>query len=133
MKKVISSILASSIILSTGCSAFRPHSQTVTIDCAGHSDAVLMVNGDLHAPPAQVELPRNRDFSATCTKEGYHSGHRTVGNHFNGTGALDAVGTLLVLLPGIGLLTPGAWSLDQTKVNIPMIEKQIDRRGRYDG
>jgi hypothetical protein len=68
-------------------------------------------------------VKRNRDVSIQCYKEGYAPYQRTIGNHFNTTGVLDAVGTWLFLLPGIGLFTPGAWSLDETDVTISLYQK----------
>jgi hypothetical protein len=107
---------------STGCSAFRGHMQTMNINC-NPPDAILMVNGQRYTPPAQVTVKRNRDVSIQCYKEGYAPYQRTIGNHFNTTGVLDAVGTWLFLLPGIGLFTPGAWSLDETDVTISLYQK----------
>lgn len=110
------------LVLLSGCSAFRPHSQTLNVACSP-ADATLQVNGSMYKSPAQVEVPRNRDVSVQCSKKGYFQAQRTVQHHFNGTGALDAAGTLLFLVPGIGLFTPGAWSLDQTNVQIQLIEE----------
>lgn len=111
--------LVLALLILSGCSAFRPHSQMVNVVCEP-SDAVLTVNGQRYSSPAQVSAKRNRDVSIQCHKAGYHPAQRTVGHHFNGTGALDAAGTLVFLLPGIGLFTPGAWSLDEEDVHIQL-------------
>lgn len=112
-------LLASMLTLVGGCSAFRPHTQTVNIVC-DPSDAILTVNGNRYASPAQVSVKRNRDVAIQCQKTGYHVAQQTIGHSLNGTGALDAAGTVLFLLPGIGLFTPGAWSLDQEDVRIQL-------------
>ena len=106
----------------TGCSAFRAHNQTLNITC-NPDDSILMVNGRRYSSPAQVSTKRNRDVSIQCFKEGYLPQQLTIGNHFNGTGALDAAGTFFFLVPCIGLFTPGAWSLDETDVGITLYQK----------
>jgi hypothetical protein len=127
MKKTIHSainigICAVLLATSTGCSAFRGHTQTMNINC-DPSDAILTVNGQRSTPPSQVRVKRNRDVSIQCYKEGYAPYQRTIGNHFNATGVLDAIGTWLFLLPGIGLFTPGAWSLDETDIMISLYRR----------
>ena len=127
MKKIIRTaasigMIAVLVAASTGCSAFRSHMQTMNISCSP-SDAILMVNGQRQSSPAQVSVKRNRDVSLQCYKEGYAPYQRTIGHHFNETGVLDAVGTWLFLVPGIGLFTPGAWSLDETDVTISLYQK----------
>jgi hypothetical protein len=109
------------IALVTGCSAFRPHSQTVNVNCTPNGK--LMVNGSFYKSPSQIEVPRNRDLTVQCHKKGYYPAQRTIGNHLNMTGALDGAGTLILLWPGIGLLTPGAWSLDQTDVQVQLFKE----------
>ncbi|HUA66330.1 MAG TPA: hypothetical protein VME24_10805 [Alphaproteobacteria bacterium] len=106
----------------TGCSAFRSSVETMNINCAPQ-DSILMVNGDRYTPPAHVTVKRNREVSIQCYKDGFVPYQRTIGYHFNATGALDAVGTALFLVPAIGLFTPGAWSLDETQVNIALVPK----------
>ncbi len=86
-------------------------------------DSVLMVNGNRYTPPADISVRRNREVSIECYKDGFVPYQRTIGYHFNSTGALDAVGTALFLLPAVGLFTPGAWSLDETNVAISLIPK----------
>ncbi|WP_211825880.1 hypothetical protein [Kistimonas asteriae] len=123
MKKSFLIPLTIAIVSTTACSAFRPSTQAVNVTCTPDS-SVLTVNGQRYKSPTQIEVPRNRDLSIQCNKKGYHPAQRTIGHHFNGTGALDAAGTLLLLLPGIGLFTPGAWSLDQTDVHVQLFEEQ---------
>jgi len=118
MKKIFPLIC----IALTGCSAFKPHMQTLAIT-ADPPDSVLMVNGQRYTAPAQIPVKRNRDVSISCYKDGYMPYVRTVGNHMNGTGTLDIVGTVLFLLPGIGLLTPGAYDLDETTIGISLYKK----------
>ncbi len=120
--KATSLILAIAMTALTGCSAFRAHSQMVNITCMPN-DAILTVNGQRYTAPTQVTVKRNRNLSIQCYKDGYMPTQRTIGHHFNGTGALDAVGSFFFLFPVIGLFTPGAWSLDETDVAITLYEK----------
>jgi len=108
-----------SIILS-GCSAFAPKTQTVSATCS-EPDAALQVNGQMYKGSAQTDVARNKTVSIMCTKPGYFPAQKTIDHSLSGTGVADVIGTALFLVPGIGLLTPGAWSLDETAVNIPMM------------
>jgi hypothetical protein len=117
MKKIVVLLAAISV---AGCSALRPGTEIVNIGCT-EPGVTLLLNGTSHPCPTQTAAPRNRDVSIHANKPGYFPYIRTIGYHLNGTGALDAVGTLLVLVPAIGLLTPGAWSLDETTVNITLV------------
>jgi hypothetical protein len=110
------------VATSTGCSAFRSSVETMNVKC-NPADSILMVNGERYTPPAQVTVKRDREVSIQCYKEGFVPYERTIGYHFNTTGALDAVGTALFLVPCIGLFTPGAWSLDETNVTVSLVPK----------
>lgn len=94
----------------------------MNVNCS-ESDAILTINGQRYSPPAQVRVKRNRDVAIQAYKDEFVPYQRTIGHHFNGTGALDAVGTLLILVPCVGLFCPGAWSLDETDVFIQLYEK----------
>ena len=122
MKKSISLITITSMIFASGCSAFKPSTQMVNISCEPE-DSKLIVNGERYGNQAQVKVKRNRDMTIQCQKSGYDLSQRTIGHHFNGTGALDAVGTFFFIFPVIGIFTPGAWSLDQTNIQITLYEK----------
>lgn len=122
MKKIISTITAISILIS-GCSAFVPKTQTVSAVCS-ESDAALQINGQTYQGKAQVEAKRNKTVSIMCTKPGYFPAQKSIDYSLSGTGIADIVGTLILLLPGIGLFTAGAWNLDETEVNIPMMKSQ---------
>jgi hypothetical protein len=117
MRKLIPSILSVAIVIfGSGCSVFRGSRQKVTITYQP-ADAVLMVNHQRYLSPATIKLPRNRAALIECHKPGYTEYRNQVENHLNFTGALDAIGSILIL-PMIGLCTPGAFSLDETEFNI---------------
>ena len=106
----------------TGCCVFMPHTQDVHVSC-NPTDATLMINGQHFQTPATVTVPRNREVSIKCTKEGYYTYDRLVGTHMNPLAAVDLVGTLFLLFPVIGLISPGANSLDQTVFKIDLTKQ----------
>ena len=104
-----------------GCSAFQSRTQMIQVNC-DVPDATILVNGTMYRSPAQIEVNRNNDISITAQKEGYQTYQKTIGNHFNTIGTLDALGTFFFLVPAIGLFTPGAWSINETDVNIQLFK-----------
>jgi hypothetical protein len=126
MKKYFAFAISLNLFV-TGCSAFMPKSQTVSVACS-EPDAVLQVNGQHFNGTAQTDVPRNKNVSIMCTKPGYFPAQKTIDYSLSGTGVADIVGTVLFILPGIGLFTDGAWSLDETNVNVSMVpnEKQAE-------
>lgn len=59
-----------------------------------------------------------------CTKIGYFPAQKTIDYSLSGTGVADIVGTVFLLLPGIGLFTAGAWKLDETDVSLSMVKSE---------
>jgi len=118
---IILALLTLNLSLS-GCSAFRTSQQVLNIGCS-EPDAAIMVNRIRYTPPVQVSVKRNRDVSIQAYKEGFIPFQQTISHHLNGTGALDAVGTLFFIIPCIGLFCPGAWSLDETDIYITLYKK----------
>ena len=102
-----------------GCSAFQPLRQTVNIS-SSPAGAVLTVNGQTQGKgPISIQLERNKDHTVVATLGG-RSTIREINSKFSKTGILDVIGTILFLVPGIGLLTPGAWELDSTNITIQL-------------
>jgi hypothetical protein len=124
MKKYFSIVLSLNLVILTGCSAFMPKSQTVSVACS-ESDAALQINGQQFNGAAQTDVPRNKSVNIMCTKPGYFPAQRSIDYSLSGTGVADIVGTVLFILPGIGLFTDGAWSLDETNVNVSMVPNEM--------
>lgn len=122
MKKITATALTLSLLLS-GCSAFVPKTQTVSASCS-EPDAVLLINTQQFKGSAQTDVRRNKTVSVMCTKPGFFPAQRSVDNSLSGTGIADIVGTFIFLVPGLGLFSAGAWSLDETNINVPMIPSQ---------
>jgi hypothetical protein len=120
MRKIILSAVVVSI-LTSGCSAFAPKTQTVNASCS-EADATLQVNGGLtYTGQAQIEARRDRVFSYACLKQGYYPAQKTVSYSISPSGIADFVGSMLFIIPIIGIFTPGAWDLDETDVTINMV------------
>lgn len=113
-------VLASTLL--SACSTWQPETQTVKISCA-QPDAVLDVSGIKYRGSVELAARRNKDLLISCSKPGFLTAGKTVRTSLSGTGKADAVGGLLLLVPAIGLTTPGAWNLDETEVHIPMLRE----------
>ncbi len=114
MKKIITMMLVVTIL--TGCSAFRPHKESLSI-MTNQPDAVIYVNGErLGTGVVHTRVKRSKNVQVVASKPGYHTAYRSIDSNLNITGVLDIIGTILYLIPFVGLLTPGCKSLDETNV-----------------
>jgi hypothetical protein len=117
--QILQSIITIGLIAVTGCSAFRSSTQIMTVT-TNPQNAMLTINGIKYHPPVQVPVKRDQPAIIQCEAAGFEPQLRVIETHLNGTGALDVVGFLFFLFPGVGLLTPGAHSLDETTVNMDL-------------
>ena len=103
-----------------GCSFFRSSTQILSIT-SDQPDAEIFVNGSMVGKGA-VALPvkRNETVRVRVKKEGYITAQRLIENSLNTTGTLDLCGGCIILLPILGFLSPGAFSLDEENVKITM-------------
>jgi hypothetical protein len=124
MKKIISHVLILTVFVSTtGCSAFRSSTETVTVT-TDQSDTQIYINGSLVGKgTAQANVKRNRNVAIMAKKAGYITAQRTIGRGLNTTGILDIIGGVIILLPLFGLLAAGAYSLDETNISIVMVKE----------
>lgn len=121
MKKIVSLAVAISISVA-GCSAFVPKTQTVKAACS-EPDATLQINGGLtYTGQAQLEARRDKVFSYACFKPGYYPAQKTVSYSISHTGIADFVGSMIFIIPIVGIFSPGAWDLDEKDVTINMIK-----------
>jgi hypothetical protein len=121
MKSIILLLLMASLALS-GCSAFVPKTQTVTASCS-EPDATLQVNGgETYTGKAEVVARRDKVFSYACLKPGYYPAQKSVSYSISKTGIADFVGSMIFILPIIGIFSPGAWDLDETDTTINMVK-----------
>ena len=113
---VKSKMIFLSLLLLAGCSTTRPDMQTLNINC--HPDVILKVNGDRYVCPAKVDVRRDKTSIIEATQPGYDNYRKEIGCHLSSQAKADAVGTAFLFFPVFGLLSPGAWDLDQTEINI---------------
>ena len=121
MKKTLCVLLSAGMIFS-GCSTMQPEKQGVRVHCVPQ-DSKVYVNGVRVENNATTEVYRNDNVTVTCKANGYEDFNETIGYHLNTTGTLDLIGLVLILVPGIGLLTKGAFSLDKTDVDYTLYKK----------
>ena len=112
-------ILLAALCPLVGCSAFRPKEQQVRIDTDPTGLPVRVDGQDRGLSPITISLDRNVSHTivASDTNRVYV---RELHRKMSTTGKLDMMGGAMVLVPGLGLLTPGAWDLDSTDVLLPM-------------
>lgn len=99
-----------------------PKTQTVKASCS-ESDATLQINGgQTYSGQVQLETRRDKVFSYMCYKQGYYPAQKSISYSINTTGVADFVGSMIFILPIIGIFSPGAWSLDETDTTINMVK-----------
>jgi hypothetical protein len=103
-------------LLLSGCSTMQPDKQTLNINCA--ADVILKVNGDRYPCPAKVDVRRDKTAIVEATQPGYDNYRKEIGCHLSFQAKADAVGTAFLFFPVFGLLSAGAWDLDETEINV---------------
>lgn len=115
-----SSTLLFAVALTTGCSAFQPSTQNVTVSTTTPG-ATIKANGITKGQsPVTFSAKRDQDLNLIAMKSGYQDSVMQIPRQTSGTFMLDAVGGFIWLVPWIGLLTPGAYQLSQTQVEMPL-------------
>ena len=102
------------------CSAFQPPRQSVTVGTTVPG-ATIKANGvSVGTSPITFNAKRNRTLNLVATKQGYGDSVMQIERQMSTTFMLDVIGGWFFLLPWIGLLTPGAYELESTQVEMPM-------------
>lgn len=105
--------------LVSGCSMMQSDKQTLNINCTVPG-TVLKVNGDRFDCPAKVDVRRDSKVIIGASKEGHEPYLKTVDYHLSTAAKWDMVGTVFWFFPVFGLMSPGAWEIDQTDFNIQL-------------
>lgn len=125
MKKsrVANVVMAALVVLSTnGCSLFAPKSETVSVNSEPQG-AQVYVNETLKGTtPCNVSVPC-KEANIIVKKDGYNSQFYTIGHSLGTCGILDIVGTVIIIVPVFGLLSSGAYTLDQHTIHAPLTKK----------
>ena len=110
-------VLAAIVISTTGCSMFQPEKQAIKFTC-NIPETVLKVDGDQYNCPGVVSVRRDKKIQIEATKTGYDKYSKLIDYHLSSSAKWDAVGTVCWFFPVFGLLTPGAWDLDETEISV---------------
>ena len=121
MKHSIVSILMVVLVLfaSTGCSVLAPWKENITVNSEPQG-AEVIVPGQRLTTPCVLTVPCNKEVVVIVKKEGYSTATYNIRPTIGICGLLDVVGTFVWLIPGIGLFTPGASTLDQHVIYAPL-------------
>ena len=105
------------LILAASCSSSRPNKQTLKIDC-NVPGTTVRVNGDICECPGQIDVRRDTKVTISASKPGYDNFSKTIDYHLSSAAKADLVGTVFLFFPVFGMMSPGAWDLNETEVNI---------------
>ena len=125
MKKspVANVVMAALVLLTTnGCSLFAPKSETVFINSEPQGAQVLVNSNLKGTTPCSVSVPC-KEASIVVKKDGYNTQAFTIGRSLGTCGILDIVGTVLFIVPVVGLFSSGAYTLDQHNIYAPLTKK----------
>ena len=120
MQHPASGLLAIGLIFSmcTACSLFAPSRQTFTVT-ASEPDAKIYVNGEfIGQGNVQTQVKRNRNVAVLVRKEGYYPTQRSIDKTISALGITDILGGSVWIIPFIGMLSPGAWDLQEQNITI---------------
>ena len=124
MKKspVVNLIMAACVILTmNGCSLFAPKTETIHID-SDPQGAEVVINDQHLVTPCSLSVPCNKDLAIAVRKDGYRTDVHYVGYTLGTCGFLDIVGTFLFLVPAVGLISSGAYTLNQHNIYVPLVK-----------
>lgn len=92
-----------------GCSFAGPQTQMLTIN-SDPSGADVIINGrTVGKTPLQYEVDRGQDAMIQISKAGYRTEHIGTTRSLSEMGWLDIVGGCFLIVPWIGLVSPGAY------------------------
>lgn len=111
------------LVTSTGCSLVMPHTQMLQV-IPSEPDADVSVNGTvIGRGNVSTRVKRSKDVAIMVQKPGYEPVTRTVHTTLGKVGWLDLVAGYFLLIPLFGLLSPGAYRLEEEHVNVVLHEK----------
>ena len=125
MKKtpVVNIVMASLVLLTTnGCSFFAPKTEEVAVNTVPSGAEVYVDNNFKGNTPCSVPVSC-KGGEIMGKKDGYDTQLYTVGRHLGTCGIMDIVGTVLFLVPAVGLFSAGAYTLDEHTVNFSLSEQ----------
>lgn len=101
------------------CSLFSSSTQLVTIETSNPA-ADIRINGQrLGKGTVTTQLKKNKSHAITADCGNQH-GMALIDSNLSVTGALDIIGGVCFLIPFLGFISPGAWTLSPDYVRIDM-------------
>ncbi len=100
------------VLAVSGCSFLGPRKQSITVT-GQPADAMVVVNGQQMTAPVTMEVLRNKSVNIVVSKKGYGTFTSNTGYTLSPLGVLDVAGGFFFLFPLVGLLSPGAFELEQ--------------------
>jgi hypothetical protein len=125
MKKtpVANIVMASLLLLTTnGCSFFAPKTEEVAVNAVPAGAEVYVNNNFKGTTPCSVPMSC-KGGEIMVKKAGYNPQLYKVGRHLGTCGVMDIVGTVLFLVPAVGLFSAGAYTLDEHNVNVTLTKQ----------
>ena len=110
------------LIVTNGCSFFAPKTQSISINSEPEAAEVVIDNTEHFTTPCDVTVSRNDNVSIIVRKDGYRTKTVKLNRTLSTTGVLDVVGACIFLVPALGLLSPGAYKMDQNSVYVPLVK-----------
>ena len=114
-------VVVMALFSTTGCSIFSPWQENITVDSEPQGAQVIIASQCLKTP-CTITVPCNKEVLVIVKKDGYETVNYTIRPTLGVCGILDAIGTWCWLVPGIGLFTPGAFTLEQHNIYAPLIQ-----------
>ena len=86
--------------------------QAVTITSTASSGQIYVDDAPVGTGKVAIQLDRTKTHTVIVRVPGGQTGAASIGRRISGTGVLDLVGGVLLLVPFLGLFGPGFWELD---------------------
>jgi hypothetical protein len=110
-------LVASFIVFVPGCSFLVPAKQELTI-VPSDEQAEVFVNGEkVGQGRTVVKVKRGKDY-AVLARVGDRAGTATVTRKISGAAIADIIGGCIILVPFLGIFSPGFWQLDPSAVTV---------------
>ena len=116
-QRLLAAALVLALPLAQGCSLFTGSRQSVIIAPSDPSAEVFVDGRPVGQGTVAVDLRRNRSHGVMA-RVGERVGTAHIGTEISTTGILDLIGGIFFLVPFIGVLGPGFYSLDADYVNV---------------
>ena len=111
--------LVAAVFTLSGCSLFVPSSyQPVAITTSDPTAQIYVDGNPVGVGTATTELKRNEGHAILAKTPDGRASTGVVGTRVSTTGILDIIGGCIILLPFLGALSPGFYTLDTDHVAI---------------